>query len=124
MAGWGRLTPRSPASASPLRHPPGIRDRGPEPSTLKADVSAKSCALLLVPLLSGCGFSHAPSIAIAGSYFPAWMLCTVIALIATVLIRVILVRTGLDDRMPWRVAAYAALALALTFALLLLAFSR
>lgn len=52
------------------------------------------------------------------------MLCSVVALIATVLIRVVLVRVGLDDRMPWRVAAYSALALALTFALLLLAFSR
>ncbi|MGE4338482.1 MAG: YtcA family lipoprotein [Pigmentiphaga sp.] len=87
-------------------------------------MSGKPCALLLVPLLSGCDFTHAPAIAIAGSYFPAWMLCTVVALIATVLIRVVLIRIGLDDRMPWRVAAYSALALALTFALLLLAFTR
>jgi len=87
-------------------------------------VSGKPCVLLLVPFFSGCSLNHAPSIAIAGSYFPAWMLCSVVALIATVLIRVVLVRVGLDDRMPWRVAAYSALALALTFALLLLAFSR
>lgn len=77
-------------------------------------------AALLIPLLSAC--SAVPSIYIAGSYFPAWLLSALIGIVATVLIRVALIRTGVDDALPLRLLVYVCMALALTFATLLLFF--
>lgn len=60
----------------------------------------------------------APSFTLAGSYFPAWILFAFIAVILTVLIRVVLIRLGIDDVMRFKVIVYAALAVALCFAAL------
>ncbi len=87
-------------------------------------MSGKPYALLVLLLLTGCMPVHAPMVAVAGSFFPAWMLCAFAGLLLTLVARVILIRAGLDEHMPWRVVAYAALTLALTYALLLLGFSR
>lgn len=60
--------------------------------------------------------SAAPSFTIAGSYFPAWIVFAFIAVILTVLIRVVLIRLGIDDLMRFKVFVYSALALGLCFA--------
>ena len=60
----------------------------------------------------------APSFTLAGSYFPAWILFAFLAIILTVLIRVVLIRLGIDDVMRFKVIVYAALAVALCFAAL------
>ena len=45
--------------------------------------------------VSGC--SHAPTMDLLGSYFPAWMLCAVIGILAAVIIRQILVLAGIHE---------------------------
>lgn len=41
---------------------------------------------------------------IAGAYFPAWLLCAVVAVVAAVLIRVLMVATGLANYIPYQLA--------------------
>lgn len=59
---------------------------------------------LLVPvqlslvLLTGCG--AAPSFPVVGSYFPAWLACGVIGVIAAIVARIVFVSTGLVDVVP------------------------
>lgn len=65
-------------------------------------------------MVSGLVASAAPSIAMFGSYFPAWLISLVAAVIATVVLRVIFVWTGLDDILRWRVPTYMSLVLLLT----------
>jgi hypothetical protein len=45
--------------------------------------------------VSGC--SHAPTMDLLGSYFPAWMLCAAIGILAAVIIRQILVLAGIHE---------------------------
>ena len=45
--------------------------------------------------VSGC--SHAPTLDLLGSYFPAWMLCAVAGILAAVIIRQILVLAGIHE---------------------------
>ena len=69
-------------------------------------------------LLSGC--NAAPSRSILGSYFPSWMICVLAALVLTVVVRVALARTGIDEELPVPVLVYLAFLLAFSFALWLL----
>ncbi len=52
--------------------------------------------------LVGCG--GAPSITMAGAYFPAWLLCAIIAVLVAVVVRALLVVTGLSDHVPCQLA--------------------
>ena len=45
--------------------------------------------------VSGC--SHAPTLDLLGSYFPAWMLCAVAGILAAVIIRQILSLVGIHE---------------------------
>ena len=54
--------------------------------------------VLLAALSSGC--AGAPSITVAGAFFPAWLVCALIAALAAVVARVIFVATGLAQTMP------------------------
>ena len=77
--------------------------------------------ILLLPatlFMSGCAGPHAPSVMISGSYFPLWMVYAGIGIGVALLARVLLIRLGIDDLMPLRVLAYAALAAAVAFGLL------
>ncbi len=75
--------------------------------------------LLSTPLLlAGCGGPHAPSVMISGSYFPLWMVYAAVGIGVALVARVVLIRLGIDDLMPLRVLAYAALAAAVAFGLL------
>jgi hypothetical protein len=64
-------------------------------------------------LLAGC--SRAPSVDILGSFFPAWLLCFTIAVLLTVLVRVLLLR--LQVKVPFPLLVYPSLAAFFTFAL-------
>jgi len=62
----------------------------------------------------GCsGCSRAPSIEIIGSFFPAWMFCIIAALIVTGLIRLELVRRGLEKKVSPLIVFYPSLAVAI-----------
>jgi hypothetical protein len=49
---------------------------------------------------------------VLGAYFPSWMLCVLLALAATALVRRAIVRAGVDRAMPAPLLVYAALIVA------------
>jgi hypothetical protein len=65
-------------------------------------------------LLSGC--SSSPSRNILGSYFPSWMICALIGLGATLAVRAVLVRAGIDEALPMPIVVYLAFATAFSLA--------
>jgi hypothetical protein len=70
-------------------------------------------ALLSFTLASGC--NHVPSQDILGSFFPAWMLCALVGILLTVVVRQIVIRTGVDAFVHMRLILYLGLAMSLTF---------
>lgn len=82
--------------------------------------SAKHAFLLLnVPLLlAGC--SRVPTVDILGSFFPAWLICFVVAILLTALVRFVLLRLRLKVAFP--ILVYPSLAALFTFALWLIFF--
>lgn len=54
-------------------------------------------------------FEHAPSIDIAGSFFPVWMLCLLGAVILTTGARFLLIRAGLESELGPRIVIYPSL---------------
>src|SRR5262249_55023501 len=71
-----------------------------------------------VLLLIGC--SSAPSRNILGSYFPSWMICALIGMVLTVVVRVLLAKTGIDAVLPMPIVVYLAFAIAFSLAIWLL----
>ncbi len=59
-----------------------------------------------------------------GSFFPGWLLALAAGILATILIRVILVLVRLDDILPLRMPVYMTMAVGLTFGLNALLFGR
>jgi hypothetical protein len=78
------------------------------------------CGLLFAPfLLTGC--SRAPSFDIVGSFFPAWLLCLLVAIVLTALSGWLLRRVSIPIAVP--VLTYPSLTAFFTFALWLLFFN-
>jgi YtcA family len=59
-----------------------------------------------------------------GSYFPAWMLCAAIGIIAAVIIRQILAVAGIDEYVIAPLLTYAGFAVSTTLLVWLLWFGR
>ncbi|WP_419728940.1 YtcA family lipoprotein [Lichenicola sp.] len=78
--------------------------------------------LLLPPLTSGC--SAAPAQSILGSFFPAWMLCAVIGVAGSVVLRLLLGATGIGTHVPVAPLSYIAVAGAVTLLAWLLWFGH
>jgi hypothetical protein len=74
--------------------------------------------LLVAPLLSGC--SRAPSIEVLGSFFPAWLVCFIVAIVLTALARLALLRLRMKPALPLLI--YPSLVALFTFLLWLLFF--
>ena len=74
---------------------------------------------LPVSLLVGC--SRAPSVEVLGSFFPAWLVCFIVAIVLTSLVRLLVLR--LDVKVTLPLLAYPALAAFFTFALWLVFFN-
>jgi hypothetical protein len=74
--------------------------------------------------LAGCTPRSAPYVTVFNSYFPAWIVCVIIGIVGASIIRVALVRSGIDEILPWRMWVYLCLAAALMFLSSLLLFSR
>ena len=72
----------------------------------------------VITLLSGC--SSAPSRSILGSYFPSWMICVLVAMCLTIVVRAVLAKVGIEDELPAPIVVYLAFTLAFSFALWLL----
>lgn len=51
--------------------------------------------------VAGCASgAQAPSVPIFGSYFPAWIICTALGVLFAVALRIILVKTGINEELP------------------------
>jgi YtcA-like protein len=74
--------------------------------------------LLVAPLLSNC--SRAPSIEVLGSFFPAWLVCFLVSIVLTALVRLALLRLRVKAALPLLV--YPSLAALFTFLLWLIFF--
>ena len=57
--------------------------------------------------LAGCG--AAPSLTVVGSYFPAWLVCGIIGVLAAIVARIVFVATGLVDTLPLQLYICAAI---------------
>jgi hypothetical protein len=77
------------------------------------------CSTIL--LTAGC--SRAPSFNILGSYFPAWIVCGVLGIALTVVVRAIFLRTKFEQELSPLILIYPCLALFFTFSIWLLFFS-
>src|ERR1700674_302096 len=101
------------------------RDRTSQPATAGDRIDAAARRLLhaataaaVFALLSGC--SSAPSRSILGSYFPSWMICVLVAMCLTIVVRAVLAKVGIEDELPAPILVYLSVTLAFTFALWLL----
>ncbi len=74
--------------------------------------------LLVAPLLSSC--SRAPSVEVLGSFFPAWLVCFIVAIVLTALARLALLQLRVKAALPLLV--YPSLAALFTFLLWLIFF--
>jgi YtcA family len=68
--------------------------------------------------------NYAPTMDLLGSYFPAWMLCAAIGIVAAVIIRQILAVAGITDYVVAPLLTYAGLALSATLVAWLLWFGH
>ena len=101
------------------------RDKTSQPVVLINRIDATGRTLLrgataanVFTLLSGC--SSAPSRSILGSYFPSWMICVLVAIALTIVVRAVLAKVGVEDELPVPILVYLSVTLAFTFALWLL----
>ena len=78
----------------------------------------RGLAFLVAASLSGC--SRAPSIDIMGSFFPSWLVCFVMGIALTAVVRIVLLRLQLKLVLP--ILTYPSMAAFFTFALWLLFF--
>ena len=60
------------------------------------------------------GCNYAPTMDLFGSYFPAWMLCAAVGIVAAIIIRQILAVAGINDYVVVPLLTYAALAVSAT----------
>ena len=58
-----------------------------------------------------------PQINIIGSFFPSWMLCVLIGIVAALLVRHLLIRTGIDPYVGPPALIYSSLAILVTLVL-------
>jgi hypothetical protein len=68
--------------------------------------------------------NYAPTMDLFGSFFPAWMLCAVLGVVAAVIIRQILAVAGINDYVVAPLLTYAALAVSATLLVWLLWFGH
>ena len=60
--------------------------------------------------LSCCGCSHAPSVDVFGSFFPAWMLCVSLGIITAGIVRWLLVRLKFEAQITFPILFYPGVA--------------
>lgn len=83
---------------------------------------AGGCAV--AGLLGGCAPAGAPAIPFFGAYFPSWLLCALLGILATVVVRLVFIRTGIDDALPARLPVYVCIAAGLGFLISMIGFGR
>jgi hypothetical protein len=61
--------------------------------------------------MDGCASPGAPSLILAGAYFPGWLLCAVAGIMAAIIARIAMVMSGLSDALPLQLFVCVALGL-------------
>jgi hypothetical protein len=79
-------------------------------------VIQKKTFYLLAGALGVAGCARAPSINILGAFFPAWMVCIVVGIVLTFVLRMVLVTAKVDEYIGPRGIIYPASAILLTLA--------
>jgi len=74
-------------------------------------------------LLTAAGCSRAPTINVLGSFFPAWILCGLIGIVLTVIVRLLFVRWNFEKELTPLLLVYPCLAAFFTFTIWLLFYS-
>lgn len=97
-----------------------VRMIGYRPATL----SGVTRLAPVVLLLAGCTTRTplAPSVAIFGSYFPAWIICVVLGVVSTVIARQVLIKLGIDEHLPLPLVVYVCLTVTASIGYWFLAF--
>jgi hypothetical protein len=57
---------------------------------------------LISLVVASCSLGGAPSFAIAGAYFPAWMACALLGIVTAIVARIVFVATGLATILPFQ----------------------
>jgi hypothetical protein len=65
-----------------------------------------------------------PSLTIFGTFFPSWMLCALLGIVAAIIAYVVLSRTRIGSEVKPAVLAYPSIALSVTFILWLTFYGR
>jgi hypothetical protein len=107
LANWSSLAAGSGTSIRRDRH-------------RRASLSLKP--VVIVMAVSGCSYS--PTMDLLGSYFPAWMLCAALGVVAAVIIRQLLAVAGIADYVIAPLLTYAGLAVFVTLLVWLLWFGH
>jgi hypothetical protein len=68
-------------------------------------------ALSLPGSLGGCAISGAPSYVLFGAYFPGWMFCAVLGILAAIAARAGFVASGLAGMLPFQLAVCTSIGL-------------
>jgi len=77
-----------------------------------------------VGFLAGCTPRASPSLPLFGAFFPSWLLCAVIGVVGSVVVRAIFVRSGMDDQLPLRSIVYVCVAATIAFGVSLFVYGR
>jgi hypothetical protein len=78
---------------------------------LQARVAA-GLALMFLASSGLCGCAGAPSIPLAGAYFPAWLLCALIGVLGAALARALFVMSGVAQLLPLQLFVCTAIGVA------------
>lgn len=73
-------------------------------------------SLVALGAVSACDAPLSPSVPLFGAYFPSWLICGGLGVVGAVLGRVLFIRLGIDDGLPFRTLVYICLALLIAFA--------
>jgi hypothetical protein len=80
-----------------------------------AYLATRTVTLIVINSLL-CACSQSPSRNILGSYFPTWMLCALIGIVGTFVLRAVLGKAGIDEELPIPVLVYLNLWIVVTLA--------
>ncbi|MFK4826082.1 YtcA family lipoprotein [Paenochrobactrum sp. BZR 588] len=67
---------------------------------------------------------HSPTFYMVGAFFPTWMICLAGAIAIVLIIRMIFIRTGLEELLTFRLITYTAMVVAIAFALAFLIYGH
>ncbi len=102
----------------------GRRDLGVRLRRLAHRFTRQSVLFGAAGFLAGCAPAGAPSLPFFGAYFPSWLACALAGILGAVLVRLVFVRIGVDDALPFRLPIYVSIAAGLGFLVSLLGFGR